>query len=127
MFHLFKNPALVVSGVLMLITSSAAAQSGAWLIFPDDPTLPALDCDTVNAGVEDLLVIDDTRDLETIDGFLVPGSFVDVLGSVATFTIDEEGTEAWVVADVFIDNAPFGFLAFTDDGDDLRTRAFSRL
>ncbi len=122
MFYFRKNRALAVSCVLALTASSAAAQSGAWLIFPDDPVESLFECGVVNAGVEDLLVIDDTSDLETIDGFVVPGSFVDVLSPVEMSTfIDDEDTEAWVVADVFIDNTPFGFLAFTDDGDDLRS------
>ena len=122
MLRISTNPTLLVSCALALFGSRAAAQSGAWLIFPDAPDKPLLDCDAVNAGNEDLLVIDATRDLETLDGFVVPGSFVEVLPPTSIFNYtDIEGTEAWVVANVFIDNAPFGFLAFTDDGDGLRS------
>lgn len=114
--------ALMLSCMSALFGSRAAAQSGAWLVFSDDAAVSASECDIVNLGNDELIVIDGTRALETVDGHPVPGSFVEVLTADAMFTfVDADGTDAWVVANVFIDSAAFGFLAFTDDGDGLRS------
>ncbi|MHC4698258.1 MAG: hypothetical protein ACYTFA_16115 [Planctomycetota bacterium] len=119
MFRVCRVSALAVSCLLALLCPRAAAQSGPWLLFSDDTEVSSSMCDVVNAGNDELIVIEATEDLETIDGFVVPFSFVQAVNPFSF--IDAEGTEVWVVADVFIDNAPFGFLAFAEDFDGFRT------
>jgi hypothetical protein len=79
----------------------ANGQTVPWETFVD--TQSSSVCDVVNAGNAELLVLVPSRELETIDGEIVPFSFVDADGNV------------------FIDDFPFGFLSFAEDGDGFRT------
>ena len=97
----------------------AEGQAPPWLLFPDDPAVSATECGVVNAGNIELIVRADSLALETPDGIAVPSTSVQTITPVSL--VDVEGTDAFILADVFFDNLPFGFLAFSEDSDGVRS------
>ena len=104
--------------IAICLCGGASAQTAPWLLFIDDPTASAAACDVVNAAGEQLIVRTDSGALEGVNDNPIPLS--GTVGAVPSSVVDAVGVEAYVVADVFFDNLPFGFLAFAGDSNGRR-------
>ena len=60
----------------------------------------------------------DSLALETLDGVAVTSTSVQTITPVSL--VDVDGIAAFILADVFFDNLPFGFLAFSEDNSGVR-------
>ena len=99
----YLHAGLIGLGLLSIAagTPPTRAQTLPWETFADSESDSV--CDVVNVGNYELLVLTPSGELETIDGEIVPFTWVDADGNV------------------FIDNLPFGYLSFAEDGDGYRT------